>query len=187
MKLVFFLEERSAKKMLEGFLPHLLPKESQFPYRCICFDGKQNLLKNLESRLKGWNEPKTRFIVLIDGDNQDCHALKKQVCTICKNARKPDALIRIVCQELESWYLGDLKSVGRVLGMPELGNKQTSQFQSPDSIQKPKEKLKSLTKNQYQPVGNSYEIGRALSINGNCSKSFEIFVSGLLHLVKNTH
>lgn len=41
--LVFLLEEPSAKEMLNGLLPRLLPGLS---YRCIVFEGKQDLEKN---------------------------------------------------------------------------------------------------------------------------------------------
>lgn len=40
-ELVFFLEEQSAREMLNSFLPKLLDKNTR--HRCIDFEGKQDL------------------------------------------------------------------------------------------------------------------------------------------------
>ena len=45
-ELVFFLEEQSAKEMLDSFLPELLDENTR--HRCICFEGKQDLEKTIE-------------------------------------------------------------------------------------------------------------------------------------------
>lgn len=50
--LVFFLEEKSAEIMLDGILPQILPEG--VAYRCVVFEGKQDLEKRLSKRLKGW-------------------------------------------------------------------------------------------------------------------------------------
>ena len=49
--LVFFLEEKSAEIMLEGILPQILPEG--IGYRCVVFEGKQDLEKRLPKRLRG--------------------------------------------------------------------------------------------------------------------------------------
>lgn len=46
----FFLEELSAAEMLKGLLPRLLPADADTRY--IVFEGKQDLEKNLEKKLK---------------------------------------------------------------------------------------------------------------------------------------
>lgn len=51
-QLVIFLEERSAKAMLDGLLPRILPEGVS--YRCVPFEGKQDLDKQIERRLRGW-------------------------------------------------------------------------------------------------------------------------------------
>ena len=43
--IVFFLEEPSAREMLEGVLPRILPEEVKVRY--LVFQGKQDLEKNL--------------------------------------------------------------------------------------------------------------------------------------------
>lgn len=47
-ELVFFLEEQSAREMLDSFLPKLLDENTR--HRCIDFEGKQDLEKQLQNR-----------------------------------------------------------------------------------------------------------------------------------------
>ena len=54
-ELVFLLEERSAEEMLKQILPKILPKEISCRY--ISFEGKQDLEKNIERKIKGWLRP----------------------------------------------------------------------------------------------------------------------------------
>ncbi|MDO1994235.1 hypothetical protein Q2405_28160, partial [Escherichia coli] len=60
----FFLEELSAAEMLKGLLPRLLPADADTRY--IVFEGKQDLEKNLEKKLKNWMTPDTIFVVIRD-------------------------------------------------------------------------------------------------------------------------
>ena len=69
MELVFFLEEPSAKAMLQGVIPRLLP---DIEVRYIVFEGKQDLEKRLPIRLRAWQNPESRFLVLRDQDSGDC-------------------------------------------------------------------------------------------------------------------
>ncbi len=74
-ELVFFLEEQSAKEMLDGLLPKLLDESTS--YRCIHFEGKQDLERQLERRLRNWSNPDADFIVLRDQDSADCTRLRR--------------------------------------------------------------------------------------------------------------
>jgi len=55
--LVFLLEEPSAKEMLNGLLPRLLPGVRS---RCIVFEGKQDLEKNLIKKIRAYRVPNSR-------------------------------------------------------------------------------------------------------------------------------
>ena len=182
-ELVFFLEEQAAKEMLDGLLPKLLD-ESSISFRCIFFEGKQDLEKQLGKRLRNWRNPETSFVVLRDQDSGDCAAVKQRLIDICRKAKKPDTLVRIVCRELESWYLGDLKAVETGLQCTGLsGQQQKSKFRSPDRLSNAKQELKKLTKNRYQPISGSREIGHHMSLGNNLSASFKVFVAGVQRLV----
>lgn len=114
-QLVFFLEEPSAREMLKGYLPKILP-DNVYP-RYVVFEGKQDLEKQLEKRMRGWCVPDSLFIVLRDQDQQDCRNVKNGLVEICQRAGRPQALIRIACRELESWYIGDFEAVEAGLGI----------------------------------------------------------------------
>ncbi len=75
--LVFCLEEPSAKEMLRGLLPKLLPDD--VTPRFVVFKGKQDLEKQLVKRLRGWRKPNSRFIVMRDQDAGDCHDVKDKL------------------------------------------------------------------------------------------------------------
>ena len=179
-ELVFFLEESSARAMLEGFLPKVLP--SGLNYRYIVFEGKQDLEKQLVRRMRGYLVPGARFVVLRDQDTSDCKAVKKVLTRKCVEARRPNALIRIACHELESWYLADLSAVERGLGLSGLTRYQNErQFSSPDDYSSPAQTLKRIAPS-YQKVGGSRSIGAYLNPMNIRSRSFAAFVDGLQKL-----
>lgn len=178
---VFFLEERSAKEMLNGLLPKIL---EQAPFRCIAFEGKQDMQKQLEKKLKNWRNSNACFIVMHDQDQADCLLVKQSLTEICRSAGKPNALVRIVCRELESWYLGDLRAVESGLGLKNLARHQRGKkFRDPDRLQNPKQELKKLTEGHYGQILGSREIGHHLSLEDNLSTSFKIFLAGLNRLL----
>ena len=94
--LVFFLEELSAQAMLESFLPRILPKNYETRY--IVFEGKSDLERRLLHKLRGWNKPNSRFIVLRDQDSTDCRYIKENLVRKCQEAHHPETLVRIACQ-----------------------------------------------------------------------------------------
>jgi hypothetical protein len=86
--IVFCLEEPSAKEMLQGVLPRILPDDVLLRY--IIFQGKQDLEKQLVKRLRGWCAPNTQFVVMRDQDAADCHDVKARLVHLCEQAGKPN-------------------------------------------------------------------------------------------------
>lgn len=184
--LVFFLEERSAREMLEQFLPKILPNPGNVATRYVIFEGKQDMNRQLERKLRYWRAPNTCFVVMQDKDQEDCHDVKDRLVRICQKANKPNALVRILCHELESWYLGDLKAVEKGLQIPNLAQKQQrKQFRNPDQTVQPARELRKLTQSKYQKIAGSRAIGGHLSTHGNRSHSFGVFVSGIQRLIQD--
>lgn len=181
--IVFFLEEPSAKEMLKGLLPRVLPPEIEARY--IIFQGKQDLEKQLMRRLRGWQLPNSLFVVLRDQDSGDCYAIKRKLGELCQNAGQREILIRVACKELESFYLGDLEAVEKGLGIRGLAGKQGSRkFRAPDALGSPSEELCRLTRNGYQKIAGSRAIAPQLKLEGNCSVSFNKLISGIRRLVE---
>ncbi|ASK99451.1 DUF4276 family protein [Xanthomonas citri] len=179
-ELVFLLEEPSARAMLESLLPRLLSEDIQ--YRLIAFEGKQDLEKQLERRIRGYQNPLARFIILRDLDSHpDCRAVKQNLLEICRLSGKIQfCLVRIACTELETFYLGDLAAVGMALQMSRLVSHQNNRkFRSPDAIGNPSKELKVITGNRYQKVAGSREIGKYLQLDNTRSASFHNLVTGV--------
>jgi hypothetical protein len=179
-ELVFLLEEASAKAMLESLLPRLL--EPGIASRCIVFDGKQDLERQLTKRLRGYLNPHARFIVLRDQDTApDCKVVKRELAARCQAADKQGvSLVRIACRELETMYLADLQAVETALGEAGLARRQRSaKFRQPDRLESPSAELRTLTRGRYQKVGGSRQIGRHLDLGNTRSPSFKNLIAGI--------
>lgn len=181
--LVFLLEEPSAREMLRGVMPRLAPDIDDVRY--VCFEGKQDMHRQLERKLRGWLTPHTGFVVLRDQDSGDCRATKAALRDLCARAGKPSALIRIACHELESFYIGDLAAVAQGLGRPTLATRQgTRRFRDPDRLGSPSRELVALSQQRYQKVGGSRSISPHLRLDGsNRSHSFNVLVDGIRRVV----
>jgi hypothetical protein len=179
-ELVFLLEERSSKAMLESLLPRCLSTDIHF--RLVSFEGKQDMEKQLERRIRAYQNPHARFIVLRDQDSHpDCKKLKKSLAEYCKKSgRMQHCLVRIACQELETFYLADLEAVEQALVLGKLAAQQnTRKFRDPDKLGNPSRELRFLTKNAYEKIAGSREIGKHLNIENNRSSSFRNLISGI--------
>ena len=182
--LVCLLEEPSAKEMLEGILPRFLDDGITVKY--IVFDGKQDLEKNIEKRLKFWKQSNSGFLVMRDKDSGDCIVIKNNLIDkIEKSGQIENSVIRIACHELESFYLGDLSAVEKGLKINGLARLQSkSKFREPDKLSNPSEELYKLTKNKYQKVAGSRAIAPHLKIDRtNKSYSFNMLLQGIKKLI----
>lgn len=182
-RIIFLLEERSMHEMLKILLPKIIPDEIY--YQCIPHEGKQDLEKSIPRKLKAF--PKTaKFIIVRDKDSGNCKLVKQKLAKLCKQANRPDTLIRIPCHELESWFLGDLKAVEigleiRSGKLSKLQNK--NKYRNPDKLTAPKKELLSIAPG-YQQISGSRAIATHLDLNNNMSKSFQVFIKGIKKLIK---
>jgi hypothetical protein len=179
--IAFFLEELSAKVMLEGFIKaHFRHNPAEFDFRYCVHEGKQDLEKNLERRLKGWLLPDTIFVIIRDQDAGDCVRIKKILYNKCKKAGRPEAVVRIACHELESFYLGDPAAIERGLGLKNMTkSKGKAFFREPDMVVQPSKRLKTLTKGVYQKIDGSRRIAPFLNPQTNRSHSFGVLYKTL--------
>jgi hypothetical protein len=200
MHVEFLLEEPSVEAFLAGFLPRILPGGTT--WNLIQFQGKSDLLTKLESRLKGyrfWLPDDGRIVVLVDEDRQDCHALKNRMEStaaaagwVTKSASKDGkfhVLNRIAVEELEAWFLGDVKSLCTAYPgvSPTLGRR--AGFRDPDDVPggtwEALERV--LARAGHFPGGiGKIELARTMAVHldpaRNRSKSFQCFVKGLASL-----
>ena len=183
MTLVLLLEEPSAKEMFIAILPKILPEDVTSKF--IIFEGKQDLEKQLVRRLRGWRAPNTRFLIMRDQDAGNCcRTIKQNLFNLCREAGKPNAIVRIACHEFESFYLGDLQAVEKGLVINGLSRLQNNQkFREPDNLSNPAQQLIGLTKKSYQKISGSRAIGPHLDLENNRSHSFGILLAGIRSLV----
>lgn len=152
MKLVFLLEEPSMKYLLDELLPRILPDGTDF--QTIAHNGKRDLEKSIPRKLRGWNEPgDIRFVILHDQDTKDCTSLKQELLQLCTVTDRP-VLVRISCQEMESWYFGDTNALAIAYNNPKLRDISCKKkFRVPDAIPSPKEELYRLIPEHQQIAG----------------------------------
>ena len=179
---VCLLEEPSAKAMLEGVLPRILPSDVA-PF-FIVFEGKQDLEKQMVMKIKGWQKPDSVFLVMRDQDASDCTALKNHLTRLRQQAKKQHVLVRIACKELESFYFGDLSAVEKGLKIPNIARQsKKAKYRVPDQIVNPSSELEKLTQGHYQHISGSRAIAPHLSISRNTSHSFNVLVTGIHRLL----
>ena len=175
-RLVFLLEEYSMKVLLEGLLPRLFP---DLQFLCVPHEGKQDLERSVPRKLRAWGEPGVRFIVLRDNDGEDCHVLKKKLATLCQEGGRKDTLVRIACQELEAWYLGEPDALADTFdnpGLRRIGGK--ARFRDPDAVRYPSTELERLVPG-FQKVSGARRMASNLSPERNRSRSFQVLVEGV--------
>jgi len=181
-EIVFFLEELSAETLLSGLLPRFLP--SDIFCRYVVFEGKQDLEKQIMRRIRGYRVPDARFVVLRDQDSGDCKRIKRLLKEKCADAGRPDALVRIACRELESWYLADLAAVEKALGAHGISRLQKRRpYRSPDEAMNPSRVLERIFP-RYQKIDGSRAIGPHLDLENKRSRSFAHFVSAVRRLAE---
>jgi hypothetical protein len=147
LRLFVHVEEPSMKEALDSLLPSLLPA-SRVEVKIIDHGSKKALLSNVPDRLRGyakWADPALRVLVLVDRDDDDCRALKIGLEAAALSAglaskTAPDrrgkfqVVNRIVIEELEAWFLGDIDALAESYpGVPpSLARK--AAFRDPDAV-----------------------------------------------------
>lgn len=184
-RLIFLLEEPSMKELLDQLLPRLFPGwVAGEQFFCIKHNGKADLEKSIPRKLKAWREPNVRFVVVRDNDGGDCVQLKARLVTLCFNCGRSDVLIRLVCQELESWYLGDLTALATAYDNRSLlRTAVVKKYAQPDQLLKPSKTLTQLVP-EFQKIAGARLLSQHLSITDNCSKSFLVFIAGIQRIAQ---
>lgn len=182
-RIVFLLEEPSMRVLLEEWLPRFLPglvRNQHF--LCIPHEGKSDLDRSIPRKLAAWRIPGDRFVIVRDNDGADCLDIKARLRALCAQAGRPDALIRLVCQELESWYLGDLAALAAAFDAPRVDSPaHGKRFADPDSWQKPSVEVKRMIP-QFQKIQGARAMASCLSVGSNRSRSFQVFAEGVCRI-----
>ncbi|MDR1761461.1 MAG: DUF4276 family protein [Bacteroidales bacterium] len=187
-RLEFLLEEPSMESFLKGFLPKILPEGYVYNgnYFLRPHQGKSDLLKSIPRKIKTNYGEDTIVIILHDQDSNNCVTLKQKIDTICQNncASNNQYLIRIVCRELESWYLGDLNAVKQAFPKFNATTYQNkAKFRNPDLLNAANELTRLLP--EFQKNKGAKLISQHIDIKNNKSISFQQFVTGLQKILQS--
>lgn len=191
------VEELSAEQALERLLPRVL--RSNATYRIHVFEGKQDLLRKLPNRLRGYAKfmlPEWRIVVLVDRDREDCRDLKAALEAIAADAglrtktrdgvNRCQVLNRIAVEELEAWFFGDPDALRAVFPKLPATLEKKARYRNPDEIHGGTfEALERLLKGKgYYPEGVpkielSRRVAEQMDPERNRSTSFCVFRDGV--------
>lgn len=183
-----FVEEPSAQKVLDVLLPKIIPENVAF--QIYSHQGKQDLERALKSTLPSISKIHgARILIARDQDSGDCIKIKEKIKQIIAGKSHAPTLIRIVCRELEAWFLGDLRAVQ--LAYPRVKPEQyvnKADFRNVDLIQNANEFLLNIIpeykgRETLPKLEVAESIGPHLDLNNNSSSSFNFFVSGVKKLI----
>ncbi|GGD10122.1 DUF4276 family protein [Aquisalinus flavus] len=187
-EVVVLTEEPSIKEVILKIWGKV-PDSSEVSLKCIVHEGASDLERSIPRKLKGWQNPHARFLILRDNDTADCMVRKNKILALCEAANKHEhCKVRIVCQELESWFLGDLKAVEDAnLADKAISHKQRHMpYREPDTIQSPIPKLDALLKKEIIVSNQKITIARTIAphidVERNLSPSFQNTFSALCRL-----
>lgn len=175
--IVIFTEEESMNAALEELLSRNFPERRKgIDWFLIDFNGKSDLERKFPRRMKIWNYGEPLFVILRDNDGSNCLALKKRLHDLAVPIAKPFK-IRVVCQELESWFLGDSQAVNKAYPRCRFSNG-TAKYRNPDAMNNASQKLGELT-GDFSKVGRASMIAAHLDPARNVSRSFMVFFQTL--------
>ncbi len=187
MFLHIFAEEASFKHIADHLVPQLLPQDASF--RVYPHQGKQDLEKALKTTVPVISRiPDSRILITRDQDDEDCEQIKMNLLKLIEGKCKCPYLIRIICNESECWYLGDLQAIKAAYPRFDPDKyAHTSDFRNVDDIRNAPEKIlkivPELGKREHLPkLEFSRRVSAHLNIARNTSTSFRHFVSAIRKL-----
>ena len=196
-KLIVLVEEPSMEMALEQLLPRMLAGAD---FQIIRFQCKDDLLKNLPDRLRGysqWLPANWAILVLVDRDDDDCRVLKQAMEKMAADSRLLSKTLaghgqpfqvanRIAVEELEAWFFGDWTAVQTAY--PRVSASQVSKqgFRDPDAVLggtwEALERV--LTKAGYFKIGLrkmecAKQVAQHMEPARNASRSFQAFAGAV--------
>ena len=187
--LYIFTEERSAKNVFDIILPKILPQNVLF--KVYPHQGKEDLEKSLPKTIPTISKmPGAKILIVRDQDSGDCRAIKENIRKIIEDKCHCDFSIRIVCKELEGWFLGDLVAIELAYTRFKSSQyKDNANMRDVDSIVNPSDYLcriipeYSRSKN-LPKIEVSQKISPFLTIENNTSTSFQHTINAIRQLAE---
>ncbi len=186
------VEEPAMEAALRVLLPGVV---GDLSFEVYPHQGKPDLLARLPERLRGyaaWLPDDYRIVVVVDRDDDDCHALKQQLEQMASDAGlrsrsqaggQPYQVVnRLAIEELEAWYFGDWEAVRSAYPKAPATIPSQAKYRDPDAITggtwEAFERV--MQRAGYFQTGlRKIEAARAIAEHwqpqNNCSRSFQVF------------
>jgi hypothetical protein len=173
--IVFLTEEESMKVTLDKIISRFWPdKVLGVDWLTLAFQGKSDLEKNIARKMKSWNYGTPHFLILRDRDGSDCILLKDRLSKIAAKGSHPFT-VRVVCNELESWFLGELDAIEAVCPALRASDfKGAAKLRVPDDVVNASQEIESLV-NIMGKVGRAAAIANHFDPSKCVSRSFQVF------------
>jgi Domain of unknown function (DUF4276) len=180
--LIVLVEGTSEVHVMESVLKKLGMTSSAF--RVIPHQGNGELKRKLHKSLRAWRDAETRFLIMRDNDGGDCRDRKAELLKIISHEGKlAQARVRIVCQELEAWYLGDEEALRAADFIGQKGRASPSVMKrDPDSVEKPSKHVGRM-RPDHKKIMAAQKIAPFLNPVRNRSKSFQNTVKAIRFLM----
>jgi hypothetical protein len=200
----FQVEEPSMEATLAIIVPRIVADRAS--HKILNYKSKYGLLKKLPDRLRAYQRriatgENLRIVVLLDADDENCVALKRIMEAMAvasgittkatvRSGQPFVVLNRVVCHELESWFLGEPGALRRAYPRlrSDFGNRRP--YGMPDQIRDPwKQLLRLLRKSSYQrqkfsKIDLARRVAPYMTLNDSRSPSFRVFVSGVEEMLQ---
>jgi hypothetical protein len=167
------------KATLEKLLPKLgidLSTVTIIPHQ-----GKSDLEKSIPIKLRAWRDPAACFLILRDNDRGDCAQRKKRLSDLVnQTGNRAPIKIRIVCQELEAWFLADTQAL-TLAGYLTSDRLPSFSRRDPDRIDYPVQEMERLRPG-YGKISGALEIAPHLDIENTRSASFRNTIKAIRDL-----
>jgi hypothetical protein len=190
LHLEFLLEEPSIQPVVDVILSALSQESPPFTRKFIVHQGKQQLLRQLDRKIRAYSHfiPDDFYlIVIVDQDQEDCYALKERIQREAHlNGIGHKTMTRIVVVMLESWFLGDPQALEAAF--PKLARRnlaQKSLYRQPESRPYPADdldrELKGVGYSGYVKGRDSALIAPHLNLDPdhNRAHSFHVLLAGI--------
>ncbi|MBD2569819.1 DUF4276 family protein [Anabaena lutea] len=193
MHIEFLVEESSTATALKFIVPKIIGDIHTFEVHN--FGNKNSLLKRLPERMKTYASfipDDWRIVILVDEDRANCQELKKKLCdasSVVTTKKGNIVLHRIVVEELESWFIGDVAAIRAEYEKIPVSLSQQAKFRNPDAIKGGtwEELDKILKKYGYetglQKIDFAQKVSPHMDVENNQSRSFQVFRDGLRRII----
>jgi hypothetical protein len=175
--IIIFVEEPSAYEIVQALAVKLDLRDR---VTILKHQGAGDMERSYASKIANDPFQNSKFLILRDADNKNCTALKRSLMEKVPRGSRGRALIRIVCQELEAWYLAQPEALAAA-GALERPIPRARLNANVDAIVDPKRLFLRHAHNKGQ-IEHARRIGPELDVASTKSASFKSFVSGLRKL-----